>query len=133
MANINAQNVDVGNVLLSYGEFRDYSLTGTAADVIAEGTILSRHTTSGALILYVKGGSANGNGVPSVVTTYDVTIPTGGSIPIRALVSGNVRKERLIIDADGDASNIDNAVIDALRDVGIVPIDVFELLIEDNQ
>ena len=126
-------NVDVGNVLLAYGEFRDYTLTGTANDVIAEGTILARDTTTQNLVLYVKGGTSQGNGVPSVVMTYAVTIPTGGSIPVRALVSGNVRMERLIIDADGNASNIDNAVIDGLRGVGIVPIDTFELLIQDNQ
>ena len=133
MANINAQNVDVGNVVLSYGEFRDYTLSGTAADVIAEGTILARHTTSNDLILFAKGGSTNGNGIPSAVMTYDVTIPTGGEIQVRALVSGVVRMERLIIDADGNASNIDDAVIDGLRNFGITPIDTFELLIQDNQ
>ena len=133
MANISAQNVNVGNVLLAYGEFRDYTLAGTANDVIAEGTILSRNSSNGNLQLYVKGGTSNGNGVPSVVMTYGVTIPSGGTIPVRGLVSGVVRKERLIIDADGNASNIDNAVIDGLRTLGITPIDVFELLIQDNQ
>lgn len=130
---VTTTNVDIGNVILAYGEFRDYTLSGTANDVIAEGTILARHATNGNLILYEKGGSTNGNGVPSVLLTYPVTIPTGGSIPVRALVSGVVRKERLIIDSDGNASNVDNAVIDLLRARGITPIDVFELLIQDNQ
>ena len=130
---VTTTNVDVGNVLLAYGEFRDYTLTGTANDVIAEGTILSRHTTTNNLQLYVKGGSANGNGVPSVLLTYPVTIPTGGSIQVRGLISGVVRLERLIIDADGNASGVDNLVIDGLRTFGITPINVFELLIPDNQ
>ena len=50
-----------------------------------------------------------------------------------ALVAGSYRKERLVIDADGDDSNIDAAVIDQLRDYGLTPIDVQELGILDNQ
>ena len=130
---VTTTNVDVGNVLLAYGEFRDYTLSGTANDVIAEGTILARNTTSGNLILFEKGGTTNGNGVASSVITYAVTIPSGGSIQVRSLVSGVIRKERLVIDADGNATNVDNAVIDGLRGVGLIPIDIFELLIQDNQ
>ena len=126
-------NVDIGNVLLAYGEFRDYTLTGTANDVIAEGTILSRNTTTQNLQLFVAGGSSAGNGVPSSILLYPVTIPTGGSISVRALVSGVVRKERLIIDADGDDRNVNNAVIDQLRSLALIPINTFELLIQDNQ
>lgn len=37
------------------------------------------------------------------------------------------------IDADGDDTNIDKAVIDQLRDYGLTPIDVDELNILDNQ
>ncbi len=133
MTNEVTTNVDRGNVILAYGEFRDYTLSGTAADVIAEGTILAIHATNGNAIIFEKDGTTDGNGVPSVVMTYDVTIPSGGTIPIRACVGGVVRKERLIIDADNSASNVDNAVIDGLRARSIIPLDVFELQIQDNQ
>jgi hypothetical protein len=56
-----------------------------------------------------------------------------GDVAIRAGVAGKYRKERLVIDADGDASNVDDVVIDQLRDYGLVPIDVQELGILDNQ
>ena len=52
---------------------------------------------------------------------------------VRPLVEGAVCKERLVIDADGDASNIDAAVLDELRDYSIVAVDVKELNILDNQ
>ena len=49
------------------------------------------------------------------------------------MVSGSVRAERLIIDADGDGSNVDAAVLDQLRDYSLVSIDVQELNTLDNQ
>ena len=133
MANLTTTNVDTGNVLLAYGEFRDYALTFAAAGTVSAGTILARNTSDQKLIPYVKGGSSNGNGVPAFVMTYDVVADAAGDEQVRALVSGVVRKERLIIAADGNASNIDNEVIDGLRSVAIIPLDVFELLIQDNQ
>jgi len=38
-----------------------------------------------------------------------------------------------VIDADGDASNVDAVVIDQLRDYSLVPVDVDELNILGNQ
>ena len=133
MANLTTTNVDTGNVLLAYGEFRDYALTFAGAGTVRSGTILARNTGDQKLIPYVKGGSSNGNGVPAFVMTYDVVATAAGDVQVRALISGVVRKERLIIVADGNATNIDNEVIDGLRDLGIIPLDVFELLIQDNQ
>ena len=49
------------------------------------------------------------------------------------MVTGSVRESKLIIDADGDNSNVDNAVIDELRDYSLVTIATQELNILDNQ
>ena len=100
---------------------------------MAEGTILARDSVSGLLVIFVKGGSTNENGIPKAVITYELVAAGAGDFPVRVLVSGSVRKERLIIDADGDATNIDAAVMDQLRDYSIVAIDVSELNIQDNQ
>lgn len=126
-------NVDLGSVILKDAEFRDDTITFAGADTFAEGTILARDSVSGNLVLFVKGGAANGNGIPKAVLTYDIVATGAGDLPGRAMVSGQVRKERLIIDSDGDASNIDSVVIDQLRDFGIVALDVNELAILDNQ
>ena len=131
--NMTVTNVDLGSVILKNAEHRDDTITFAAADTFAEGTILARSVATGKLILFVKGGVADGNGIPKAVLTYDITLAAGGDSPARVMVSGEVRKERLIIDADGDDTNIDAAVIDQLRDYGIVALNVTELAELDNQ
>ena len=133
MTNLVTTNNDLGSVILEKGKFRDDLLTLAGADVIAEGTILARDSVSLKLVLFVKGGSTNENGIPKAVLTYPVTVTGAGDVTVRDMVSGSVRAERLIIDADGDASNIDAAVLDQLRDYALVSIDVSELNILDNQ
>ena len=133
MPNITITNVDVGNVILTDAEFRDELLVFAGAATVAEGTILARDSVSLKLVIFVKGGATNENGIPKAIITYDVTAAGAGDESVRAGVSGKYRKERLIIDADGDGSNIDAAVLDQLRDYALVPIDVQELNILDNQ
>lgn len=133
MANLTITNVDLGNVILKDGEFRDDLLTFAGAGTVVEGTILARDSVSLKLVPFVKGGVTNENGIPKAVLTYDVTAAGAGDESIRDMVSGSVRAERLIIDADGDGSNVDVAVLDQLRDYSLVSIDVQELNILDNQ
>lgn len=133
MSNITITNNNAGSVILESGEFRDDLLTFAGAATVKEGTILARDSVSLKLVPFVKGGSTNGNGIPKAVLTYAVTSTGAGDVSIRDMVSGSVRKPLLVIDADGDASNIDNAVIDQLRDYSLVSIDVQELNILDNQ
>ena len=133
MANITITNIDLGSVILKDGEFRDDLLTFAGAGTVVEGTILARESVSLKLVPYVKGGVTNENGIPKAVLTYDVEATGAGDVAVRDMVSGSVGAERLVIDADGDASNIDNAVLDELRDYSLVSIDVQELNIPDNQ
>tara|TARA_R110000772_G_scaffold268728_1_gene398237 strand:+ start:6531 stop:6932 length:402 start_codon:yes stop_codon:yes gene_type:complete len=133
MANSTITNVDIGNVVLQDADFRDELLTFGGAATVLEGTILARDSVSGKLVPFVKGGATNENGIPKAIVTYDVVGAGAGDVAIRAGVAGKYRKERLVIDADGDASNVDDVVIDQLRDYGLVPIDVQELGILDNQ
>lgn len=126
-------NINNSNVILKDAEFRDELLTLAGADVILAGTILARDSVSLKLVLFAKGGVTNENGIPKVVLTYQVTSTGAGDSAIRAMVSGDVRKEKLVIDADQDDSNVDAAVIDELRDYDIVALNVQELNIQDNQ
>lgn len=126
-------NVNIGDSILSDAKFRDELLTFAGAGTIAAGTILARDSVSLKLVPFVKGGVANENGIPKAIVTYDIVAVGAGDESIRAGVDGCYRKERLIITADGDDSNIDNAVIDQLRDYGLVPQNVSELNIQDNQ
>lgn len=134
MPNINVTNVDMGpSPILQNASFRDDVLTFAGADTFVAGTILARDSVSGNLVPFVKGGATNENGTPKVILTYDVEATVAGDVPVRVGVAGEYRKEQLVIDADGDDSNIDAVVIDQLRDYGLTPIDVDELNILDNQ
>lgn len=131
--NMTVTNVDLGNVILQDAQFRDELLTFGASGTVVEGTILARDSVSGKLVPFVVGGATNENGIPKAIVTYDVTADAAGDVPIRAGVAGGYRKERLVVDADGDDSNITDAIIDQLRDYGLVPVNVQELGILDNQ
>jgi hypothetical protein len=133
MANINITNNDLGSVIFESGEFRDELLTVGGALTMLEGTILARDTTTQKLIAFVKGGSTAGNGVVVAVLTYEIVSTGAGDITMRAMVSGKVRVPRLVIAADGDNSNVDGNVLDDLRQTSIIPVDVGELNILDNQ
>jgi len=133
MPNLTITNVDLGNVILKDGEFRDDLLTFAGAATVLEGTILARDSASLKLVPFVKGGVTNENGIPKAVVTYDVVAAGAGDVSIRDMVSGSVRAERLIINADGDGSNVDAAVLDQLRDYSLISIGVQELNILDNQ
>lgn len=126
-------NIDVGTVIVENAKFRDELVTFAGADTFAEGTILARDSISLKLVLFVKGGVTNENGIPKAILTYPVVATGAGDIKSRIGVSGVYRKDKLIIDADGDDSNVDAAVMDQLRSYGLVPLDVNELNIQDNQ
>lgn len=133
MSNLTATNIDNGSVFIDCGEFEDGLLTFGAAGTVVEGTILAVDSVSLKYVPFVKGGTANENGIPKAVLTYDVAATAAGDEAIRAGIDGQVRIDKLIIDADGDGSNVDKAVLDQLRDYGITPRTVTELNSFDNQ
>jgi hypothetical protein len=104
------------------GSFRDEFITFAGPDTFVKGTILARATASGKLVPFVPSGPG-GSDVPIAVLTYDVTNAAAGDRRERVLVAGRVNRNRLIIDADGNGSNVTDAVLDQLRDVSIIPID----------
>jgi hypothetical protein len=132
VANIEITNVDLGSVELEGGQFRDELLTLAGADTIAAGTILARDSVSKKLVLFVKGGSTNENGIPKAVLTYEVTAEEASDVPVRALVAGVVNKNRLVIDEDGDDTNVDIDVLEGLRTFGIVAEETSQLSRHDN-
>lgn len=109
-----------------------FTITDAAADFIAGDSFTLTVAADGKLVVYATAGSG-GAQIPLALITYPLTTTGGGDNVIRAGVSGSYRSERLVIDADGDASNITDAIRDQLRNYGLVPIDVQELNIQDNQ
>lgn len=128
MSNIEIENVDLGNVILADAVFRDFPITFAGADTFAAGTIMK--VVAGKLVPFEIADAAT---IPLTVLTYDVTATGAGDIPGRAMVSGQVRKELLIVDLVGDDSTITQATLDHLRGFGLVAQNVQNLSDLDNQ
>jgi hypothetical protein len=127
MSNSTTQTIDLCNVAIEQSVCEDELLTLGGAATVKAGTILARDSSTGKLVIFVKGGSTNGNGVPKAVMTYETSADGAGDIPVRPLISGRVNRDRLVIHADGDDSNVDGAVADGLRAASIVPSHVSQL------
>jgi len=82
------------------------------------------------LVPYSSTG-AGGAETATDVLTYDVTATGAGDVPIRSMVEGRVRKERLLIDNPQVA--VTAAVIEQLRARGITAVECKELGKLDNQ
>lgn len=134
--NIRADNLElrVGDTLVT--TFNEAGLqmviTEGSTDFAATDTFTMVVVANSKLVPFVIGGVA-GAGVPLQVATYDIVAAGAGDESIRSMVSGQVREERLIIDADGDGSNITSTILDQLRSAGITAVNVQELNILDNQ
>lgn len=124
-------NVQKSSLVIDDPTYVDELFTG-GADVLLANTILARSTATDKLVLFVKGGSTAGNGIPCCILPTATTIGTPDQ-NVRVLQSGVVREDQLVIDADGDSSNVDGAVRDGLRDKSIIVKPVQELNILDNQ
>lgn len=109
-----------------------FTVTDGAADFIVGDFFTLTVAAVDKLVVFAIAG-AGGAQVPKSVLTYEVIATGAGDIKIRDMISGKVRKEKLIIDLDGDATNVSNTVIDQLRDYGIISINTKELNILDNQ
>jgi hypothetical protein len=133
MANMTVTNVDIGPALIDGKVFETSVLTVGGAVTVLEGTILARDSVSLKFVPFVIGGTTNENGIPKAILTYDVEAAGAGDVGIRALVDGIYRTERLIVDADGDDSNITDAILDQLRDYNITAQNVTDISELDNQ
>jgi len=109
-----------------------FTVTDAATDFVVGDFFTLTVAADGNLVPFAIAG-AGGAQVPKAVLTYDVAATGAGDVAIRDMISGSVRAPRLIIDADGDNSNIDDAILDQLRDYSLVSIEVQELNILDNQ
>lgn len=133
MSNIAITNNDLSSVTLKDLQFRDAFITFTAASTLVAGTILALDSVSKKYVPFVVGGTTNNNGIPKSLIVKEIIAEAAGDIPCRIAVSGSVKKELLVIDGNNPGVGIDEDVITGLRDFTLIPIDVKELNIYDNQ
>lgn len=109
-----------------------FTLTDGATDFIVGDIFTLTVAADGDVVYYAKDG-VGGAQIPAGILTYDVTVTGAVDQPIRMMISGYVRQQRLIIDADGDGSNVDSYVLDKLRDISIIPVSIADNSTLDNQ
>jgi hypothetical protein len=106
-----------------------FTLTDGSTDFAAADSFTITVAANGKLVVYATAG-AGGAQIPVAVLPYEVITSGAGDVSIRALVAGKVIKEELVINGGG---TVTNAILDQLRNVGIVAANVTELNIQDNQ
>lgn len=113
--------------------FETNLITFTGAGTLKAGTILARDSSTLKLVPYVKGGATNENGIPKAVLRGELIATGAGDLSCPVIVEGQLRLSKLVINADGDSSNVDAAVKDQLRDYGMVVVETEQLAELDNQ
>lgn len=108
----------LSQVILSNLEPRDETLTA-AIKTYPAGTLLARNTGTLKLVPFEKGGSTNGNGIINSVLSAELVASAAQDYNVPVMIAGQVDKDLLIIDADGNASNVDAAIVDELAKMGI--------------
>ena len=108
----------LSKVILSNLEPRDETLTATIK-TYPVGTLLARNTSTLKLIPFVKGGTSNGNGIINSVLTAELVATAAQDYGVSVMIAGQVDKDLLIINADGNASNVDAAIVDELAKMSI--------------
>ena len=110
----------------------DNVVTFAGPGTLLAGTILARIAATGALTPFVVGGDPANEGTPKAILLHELTATGAGDLPVRPIIGGRVRLDKLVIAADGDASNVDKAVQDQLRGFGMVVLSTQQLAEYDN-
>jgi len=108
-----------------------FTVTDGATDFAVDDFFTLPVVANGKLVPYAIAG-AGGAQKPIAVAPYDLVKAGAGDLQARVLVAGRVNATRLVVDADGDDSNITAAILDELRSAGIVAEPVTQLGEYDN-
>jgi len=114
MATQPTTTIERAEMLIENRWSRDAIITATGAITIKRGTLLARQTSTQKLIPYVKGGTTDGDGNFVAVALEEHVFTGAGDAAARPSFQGDYRKHLLIIQADGDATNIDDSVVDLM-------------------
>ena len=109
-----------------------FTITDGSTDFVLGDKFSLTVAADGKMVFFATDG-AGGAQIPTEVLSRETVSTGAGDVPVRPIVSGKVRRERLVIEADGDGSNVTDVIIDQLRSIGIVALSVRELNILDNQ
>jgi len=122
--NQEVQDNDLGSVDLFDTVYDSINIKFAGAATLAKGTVLQYDSADDTYVPFVPGQQA------AVVIRDEVVATGAGNISQRAIVSGQVRRERLVVDGVGAVTEDD---VVSLRLTGIVALSVNEQAFPDNQ
>jgi hypothetical protein len=128
MATLEITNNDTTGLVLWDPVFEGNTIVDAGGDTYLAGTVLGRITASGKLTAYTS-GAADGSEIPLAVLHEDLVLAAATDYPIRAIISGRVRRADLIAFGVG-AITVGEA--DELRGFGIISLSTVELSQLDN-
>ena len=132
MANLTITDLDLGGVIVEGHADTDGILVNAALteETFEAGTILGRDSVTGKFAPYDPALTPPADLlIPKAVLTYPVTLAAAAETAVRVFTNGKVNQNRLLIHGGG---TINHVQLDALRDYGIVPLDVAQLARDDN-
>jgi hypothetical protein len=129
-----AMNMEVTNnatngIVIADDVYDDETLTAIGAVTWAAGTLLGRITASGKMTAYTS-AAVDGSEVPIEVLRDEVVFDGAGDLAGRPLVSGKVRRGKLVAHGVGA---VDQVEVDQLRDYTIIAQRTTQLAELDNQ
>lgn len=119
------QNFDLGGICLGNNEFETGVITLGSGDSCKAGQFLLRDTGKFEVL------TDSDTEVPVAICMEDITNSGNASadFPTRVLIAGKVNAGKLLVNAAAPTA----AELDMIRGVGIIPIPVKELGMQDNQ
>jgi hypothetical protein len=129
MSNLTISNRTTNGVVISGPVFVDAILTATGAETWPAGAVLARVTASGKYVRFVPAG-AGGAEVPKAVLTQAVEFTVAGDRSERPAISGQVRLEDLVDNADVAITAL---AVEQLRDFTIIALTTHQQSAQDNQ
>lgn len=113
-------------------KFEDDILVDAAGGDYVAGTLLGRLTGTGNLTAYVA-GAVDGSEIPIAILTCDLTLAAATPVSVRALISGEVRRNDISRYNAGTPTALTQAEVDLLRDFTIIASKSVQLAELDNQ
>ena len=110
-----------------------FLLTDGTADFIVGDYFTLTVAADGNMYLFATDGVGGVQKPLMVFTGASLVVTASGDYVVRPMKTGGVRAERLVIDADGDATNVTAAILDELRSAGIYAQSVTDDSALDNQ
>jgi len=96
-----------------------FTVTDGAADFIVGDKFSLPVVADGKLVAFAVGG-AGGAGIPLKIAIDPIVATGSGNVAARPLAQGKFKFQYLVIDADGDNTNVTAAIQDQLRSAGIL-------------